>query len=74
MVSLRDFIRHALDLDPIPVHLPIPRQGPLRPPATRGKGEGGRDIAVGVVVAWDRPPARFPAMTRIVMGRDFGCV
>lgn len=41
VVSLRDFIRQALDLDPIPSHLPIPRQGPLRPSATRGKGEGG---------------------------------
>ncbi len=40
VVSLRDFIRQALDLEPIPPHLSIPRQGPLRPSATRGKGEG----------------------------------
>lgn len=45
VVSLRAFIRHALDLDAIPVDLAIPRQGPLRTAATggRGKGEGGRE-------------------------------
>jgi heme exporter protein D len=45
VVSLRDFIRQVLDLDPVPTHLPIPKQGPTRPSATRGggKGEGGKD-------------------------------
>ncbi len=45
VVSLRDFIREVLDLDPVPTHLPIPKQGPTRPSATRGggKGEGGKD-------------------------------
>jgi uncharacterized membrane protein YgcG len=43
VVSLRDFIREALDLDPIPADLAIPMQGPARPSAAggRGKGEGG---------------------------------
>ena len=42
VVSLRDFIRAALDLDPIPANLAIPRQGPSRPSSSGGKGEGGR--------------------------------
>jgi hypothetical protein len=41
VVSLRDFIRRVLDLDPVPADLPIPKQGPARPGAARGKGEGG---------------------------------
>lgn len=44
VVSLRDFIRAALDLDPIPADLAIPLQGPTRPGsgAARGtRGEGG---------------------------------
>ena len=39
VVSLRDFIRKALDLDPIPAHLAIPPQGPSRP-ASGGGGRG----------------------------------
>lgn len=41
VVSLRNFIREVLDLEPVPAHLSIPKQGPLRPSASRGKGEGG---------------------------------
>lgn len=43
VVSLRDFIRDVLGLDPIPAGLAIPQQGPTRPGASRGggKGEGG---------------------------------
>jgi hypothetical protein len=41
VISLRNFIREVLDLDPIPEHLSIPKQGPLRPSASRGKGDGG---------------------------------
>jgi hypothetical protein len=40
VVSLRNFIREVLDLEPVPQHLSIPKQGPLRPSASRGKGEG----------------------------------
>jgi len=40
VVSLRDFIREALDLNPIPADLAIPLQGPARPTAS-----GGRDKA-----------------------------
>lgn len=44
VVSLRDFIRGALDLDPIPADLAIPMQGPTRPSsAGRGKGERGNE-------------------------------
>ena len=42
VVSLRDFIRHALDLDPIPQALAIPDQGPLRVAGSGGKG-GSKD-------------------------------
>lgn len=38
VASLRDFIREALDLDPVPAGLAIPAQGPLR---TAGAGPGG---------------------------------
>src|ERR1700744_1614631 len=38
VVSLRDFIRQVLDLDPVPTGLSIPTQGPARPSATRGGG------------------------------------
>lgn len=42
VVSLRDFIRQVLDLEPAPAKLSIPKQGPARPAATKGgKGEGG---------------------------------
>jgi hypothetical protein len=45
VVSLRAFIREALDLDPIPSDLSIPMQGPARPsPAGgRNKNERGKD-------------------------------
>jgi hypothetical protein len=44
VVALRDFVRKALDLEPIPADLHIPRQGPTRPaaPGGRGRGETGR--------------------------------
>ena len=45
-MSLRDFIRQALDLDPIPPGLSIPPQGPARPGGgggKAGKNEGARD-------------------------------
>ena len=40
VVSLRQFIRAALDLEPIPTALPIPQQGPVRPSGGNG-GSGG---------------------------------
>lgn len=46
VIALRDFIREALDLDPIPHDLAIPMQGPARPSASGGgkaKGEGKGD-------------------------------
>ncbi|MDQ1900043.1 hypothetical protein RAH32_06255 [Paracoccus sp. WLY502] len=36
--SLRDFIRTALDLEPVPAGLAIPPQGPTRPAPGGGKG------------------------------------
>jgi hypothetical protein len=42
VVSLRDFIRQALDLAPIPPSVPIPAQGPARPSGAKPKGEGDR--------------------------------
>lgn len=38
VVSLRDFIRQALDLEPVPGGLMIPDQGPVRPSGGGGKG------------------------------------
>jgi hypothetical protein len=44
VISLRDFIRGVLDLDPVPAELVIPKQGPARPAAGRaGKSEGAAD-------------------------------
>ena len=44
VVSLRNFVREALDLDPIPTELAIPMQGPTRP-SSSGSGGKGRDGA-----------------------------
>jgi len=41
VVSLRAFIREALDLDPIPADLAIPAQGPARPSPGGSRGKGG---------------------------------
>jgi hypothetical protein len=41
VVSLRDFIRRVLDLEPAPADLSIPQQGPTRPSGTKGKNDGG---------------------------------
>lgn len=43
VVSLRNYIRKALDLDPIPNDLQIPKQGPLRPASSGGRGRTGGD-------------------------------
>jgi hypothetical protein len=40
VVSLRAFIRDALDLDPVPADLEIPRQGPTRQATTGGRSKG----------------------------------
>jgi hypothetical protein len=48
VISLRDFIRRVLDLEPMPAHLSVPKQGPARPTGAKGKGEGGaKDDAKG---------------------------
>ncbi len=49
VVSLRNFIRSALALDPIGDGVLIPTQGPTRPPASgdRGRGEGAREGSGG---------------------------
>jgi uncharacterized membrane protein YgcG len=45
VVSLRNFIRDVLDLDPIAADVTIPKQGPARPAA--GGGRGGREDGRG---------------------------
>jgi len=40
VISLRDFIRKALDLTPIASHIAIPHQGPSRQASGGGKGKG----------------------------------
>ena len=49
VVSLRDFIRGVLDLDPIAADVALPKQGPARPGAVKsgGKGEGGDGMRGG---------------------------
>lgn len=48
VVSLRNFVRQALDLAPIPSDLSIPTQGPTRVQASGGKGkDGGSEKAGG---------------------------
>jgi heme exporter protein D len=44
VVSLRDFIRQVLDLDPVPTGLSIPKQGPTRPSGSGGGGKGERGV------------------------------
>jgi uncharacterized membrane protein YgcG len=43
VVSLRDFIREALDLDPVPGDLALPMQGPARSSGSGGRSGGGRE-------------------------------
>ena len=43
VVSLRNFIRKALDLSAIPADVTIPRQGPTRQTSSGGKGRGDGD-------------------------------
>ena len=40
VVSLRNYVRAALDLDPVPADVAIPHQGPTRPSGS-GSGKGG---------------------------------
>ncbi|CAM5397922.1 hypothetical protein MAUB1S_06769 [Mycolicibacterium aubagnense] len=47
VVSLRDFIREALSLDPIPSDLEIPMQGPTRPSSGTSRGKGDRESGAG---------------------------
>jgi hypothetical protein len=42
VISLRDFVREALDLAPVPADLEIPRQGPTRPAGSGGGSGKGR--------------------------------
>ena len=54
VISLRNFIREALDLEPIPADVAIPLQGPTRAPGGGGRGKsdggakgGGRGVGAG---------------------------
>ena len=47
VVSLRDFIRKVLDLEPVPTKLAIPKQGPTRPGGGSGGGKGKRGAGDG---------------------------
>lgn len=47
VVSLRDFIRKALDIGPIPSDIAIPMQGPTRPSGSRERSRGERDGSGG---------------------------
>jgi len=43
VVSLRNFIRDALDLAPVPADVTVPAQGPTRPSASSGRSKGERE-------------------------------
>jgi hypothetical protein len=45
VISLRDFIRQVLDLQPVPSHLSIPKQGPSRATPSKGGKEAERNGA-----------------------------
>jgi uncharacterized membrane protein YgcG len=45
VVSLRDFIRQVLDLQPVPAQLCIPKQGPSRALGSRGGKDDPKDTA-----------------------------
>jgi hypothetical protein len=45
VVSLRNFIRRVLDLEPVSAELAVPKQGPTRLPAARGRGDGAQGEA-----------------------------
>lgn len=47
VISLRDFVREALDLAPVPADLEIPRQGPTRPAGSGGGSGKGRNEGEG---------------------------
>ena len=47
VVSLRDYIRKALDLGPMPEGIDIPAQGPTRPAASGGRSGRGGERAGG---------------------------
>src|SRR6201996_9597514 len=47
VISLRDFIREALDLAPLPAGLAIPPQGPARSVSAGGKGKDGKNESEG---------------------------
>jgi len=45
VVSLRDFIRQVLDLQPVPSELVIPKQGPSRTISAKAGKEGDKSSA-----------------------------
>ncbi|MBE9636278.1 hypothetical protein [Salipiger mangrovisoli] len=47
VISLRDYIREALDLSAIPADVTIPAQGPTRPASGSGKSANSRDGGSG---------------------------
>ncbi|MBN5049192.1 hypothetical protein JY456_02430 [Stenotrophomonas maltophilia] len=47
VISLRDFVREALDLAPVPADLEIPPQGPTRPAGSGGGSGKGRNEGEG---------------------------
>ncbi len=47
VVSLRDFIRGVLDLDPVPTDVLVPKQGPTRPSSSSGRSSKGESSRKG---------------------------
>jgi hypothetical protein len=47
VISLRDFIRQVLDLQPVPAELVIPKQGPSRAMSAKAGKEGEKNAKQG---------------------------
>lgn len=62
VVSLRNFIREVLDLDPVPADVAIPRQGALRP------GAGGGAAAARIELRAEAPAGAAAVRPRVAPG------
>lgn len=77
VISLRDFIRQVLDLEPVPAGLAIPKQGPTRPGGSaagggKGKGSAGGGEQAGAKQDGDRTGGGSGGGEGMGLGGGFG--
>jgi len=77
VISLRDFIRQVLDLEPVPAGLAIPKQGPTRPGGSatgggKGKGSAGGGEQAGAKQDGDRAGGGGGGGEGMGLGGSFG--